>query len=137
MDFDTQSQDYSLIVKRYFFEGYSVKTDVDLKIGYQVSLSSVSWNIYLNDSRQYGMKLEINDKQIIDAVGGANVEEAALSFKLNLYDVENVGAVSVNATQKGKNLLVEGNADFEEGSFDFSWSDNGTEASDIIDNVKE
>ena len=83
------------------------------------------------------MKLEINDKQIIDAVGGANVEEAALSFKLNLYDVENVGAVSVNATQKGKNLLVEGNADFEEGSFDFSWSDNGTEASDIIDNVKE
>lgn len=113
--FDADDESVNITVKRYFTGGFAVKTDFDVKIKDELSVSVSVWNCYQGETAEYGVSVIANGNKLLDVSGGADKNNADLSFELNTYKV----GVSVDdkGTAVAENKL--------ENKFAFSASRNG------------
>lgn len=87
-----------IIINRYFYDGYCVKTDIIAKDDKSTYNDFTVWNVYSDSNAcQYGVKLAIEGETVFNVIGGASTTEAKLNAALNI-DKDNTVSVDVQRT---------------------------------------
>lgn len=92
-DIDTEEKG-SVVIKRYFVGGFSVKLDVVITDDNEKTVDFTAWNYYKGSAQEYGVKL-VAPKDV-DCVlsGGADESKASLKADVTLYTED----VAINET---------------------------------------
>jgi len=87
-DFDAEKEKGSVVIKRYFVGGFSVKFGFEFSDEKGKVMDLSCWDWYKGEARQYGLKLHVKDGADIDLVGGANLSKASLNGDVDTYTVD-------------------------------------------------
>ncbi len=84
-NYDAKSNDATLVLKRYYVKGFSVKNELVVTQKDEKKLELTAWNLYKDSARECGIKLVATGAAYWSIVGGADANTASFNANLTTY----------------------------------------------------